>query len=514
MAGVKLSKVVLAVLLFVVPLASGGSTPTGPDDENWANSPEAYFLTAAERKEWDGLRSRDNRIDFIERYWLKRDPTPGTAANEFRDLVLARIRTADQRYRIEKIPGSRTAQGFVFIVFGTPARVEEQHAPPLPPPRRLAAGDTYDAVGIREGTETTHTWIYDTRRTPKILQALGVPSLSMTFVMEPNRHKDELQNPGLVHEYREKLARQTIVNPDLVPAPSVPLAALAPAAPAAPRLSGIPLSAAVRAILEKAPPQAVSEDEKQPLFGSAVLWGARDKPETLAWVFLPEGKRASEKLSFHALIRADAGGREIAAGSEAATSSSTLPTARPGRVLVRRFNLPPGNYSASFAVTEEGERPVASGTIPVRVPELEADFAISSMLVSAGISPPVKGGESSFLFGSAEALPRADATFSRTESLWYFVQLANVSEGDKITQEVRLLHGPRTVAAHPASPAQLQEIAPGRYAFGYELPLSSLEPGSYVLYVTVRDGAGHNVLRRADFRVVPPEATRTSANSR
>ena len=68
MADVKLSNVVLAVLLFVPPLASGGSTPTGPDDENWANSPEAYFLTAAERKEWDGLRSRDNRVDFIERY--------------------------------------------------------------------------------------------------------------------------------------------------------------------------------------------------------------------------------------------------------------------------------------------------------------------------------------------------------------------------------------------------------------------------------------------------------------
>ena len=513
MADVKLSNVVLAVLLFVVPLASGGSTPAGPDDENWANSPEAYFLTAAERKEWDGLRSRENRVDFIERYWLKRDPTPGTTENEFRDLVLARIRTADKRYRIEKIPGSRTAQGFVFIVFGTPARVEEQHAPPLPPTRRLAAGDTYEAVGIREGTETTHTWIYDTRRTPKILQALEVPSLSMTFVMEPNRHKDELQNPGLVNEYRERLARKTIVNPDLVPAPAAPMAALAPIAAAPPPLAVAPLSAAVRAVLEKAPPQAVSEDAKQPVFGSAVLWGSRDKAETIAWAFLPEGK-PGEKLTLHALVRADEGGREIAVGSEPAAASTTLPTARPGRVLMRRFDLPPGNYSASFAVTGEGDRPVASGTIPVRVPELEGDFAISSMLVSAGMSPPGKGGESSFLFGSAEALPRADATFSRTESLWYFVQLANVSEGDKVTQELRLLRGPRTVAARPASPAQLQEIAPGRYAFGYELPLSSLEPGSYVLYVTVRDGAGHSVLRRADFRVVPAEATRTSANSR
>ncbi len=511
MAPMKLFTGLLALALVLVPLVSSGSIPTGPDDENWANSPQAYFLTAAERREWNGLHSSESRLDFVERYWLKRDPSPGTAANEFRDLVLARIRTAVARYRIEKIPGSRTSQGFVFVVFGTPARVQETHTAPPPPPRRPVAGSPDLPVGIAEGTETTHTWIYDLERTPNVLNALGVPSFSVNFVMEPNRHKDELQNPGLVHEYRERLARKTIVNPDLMPAPAVPMAALAPIAPAPRPLTVMPLSAAVRAILEKAPPQAVSEDEKQPVFGNAVLWGTRDKPETLAWVFLPEGREAGTgKLTFHALIRADEGGREITAGSENAAASSTLPTARPGRVFVRRFDLPPGNYSASFAVTGEGDRPVASGTIPLRVPELEGDFAISSMLVSAGMSPPGKGGESSFLFGSAEALPRADATFSRTESLWYFVQLANLSEGDKVTQELRLLHGPRTVAARPASPVQLQEIAPGRYAFGYELPLSSLEPGSYVLYVTVRDGAGHSVLRRADFRVLAPP-TKVSA---
>jgi len=144
------------------------------------------------------------------------------------------------------------------------------------------------------------------------------------------------------------------------------------------------------------------------------------------------------------------------------------------------------------------------------VPELEGDFAISSMLVSAGMSPPGREGDSAFSIGPSQALPRADATFARTESLWYFVQLANVAEEDKVTQELRLLRGPRTVAARPPAPAQLREIGPGRYAFGYELPLSSLEPGSYVLYLTVRDGQGHSVLRRADFRVLD-RGTKVSA---
>ncbi len=513
MAKVKVSRSLL-LLLFLVPgpLASDMVSPSS-NDEDWANSPEAYFLTGEERKEWQGLRSRESRQDFIGRYWLKRDPSPGTAPNEFRDLVLSRIKTADARYRIEKTPGSRTSQGFVFIVFGTPARVQERHAASPPPPRRLNPGERDSAVGFIEGTETTHTWIYDRERTPKLLEALGVPTLSVNFVVEPNRHHDELQQPGLVNEYRERLARKTIVNPDLVPAADAPAAA--EAAPPPPQPALLPLSAGVRGMLEKAPPQGIVEDEGRPVFGSAVLWGARESPETLTWVFLPGKEMGAEKLTLHALVRAEHGGPETVSGSEAAEPSTVLPTARPGRVVVRSFDLPAGNYSASLAVTAEGERLLASASLTLRVPTLRSDFAVSSMVVAAGITPLGKSADKSFVFGPAEVLPRADASFARTESLWYFVQLANVSDAEKVTQEVRLRRGADTVAARPPAPAELQQLAPGRYAFGYEIPLSGLEPGSYVLYVTVRDSEGHSALRRADFRVIPAaQAPQNPAASR
>jgi hypothetical protein len=281
------------------------------------------------------------------------------------------------------------------------------------------------------------------------------------------------------------------------------MAAVAPAALlAAPPSTILPLAPAVRAALEKAPPQGTPEDEKRPVFGTAVLWGARDKPDTVVWIFLPEGvDSGTGKLAVQALIRVDDGGREVVTGSEPASVSTLLPTVRPGRVLTRHFDLAPGNYSAALAVTGEGDRILASATIPLRVPELQNDFAISSMLLSAGTSPSGKGADEFFQLGTVTALPRADATFSKSESLWYFVQLANIAEDAKVTQELRLMRGPRTVAARTA-PAELQEIAPGRFALGYELPLSSLEPGTYVLYVTVRDGQGHSAMRRADFRLL------------
>ena len=511
MASLKLRSF-LAVALLALPVALRALPPEIGIEEDWSKSPEAYFLTSEEKREWSQLRSRENRMDFIERYWLKRDPSPGTPGNEFRNLVRERIKTADAKYAIGKKIGSRASQGYVFIVFGTPARVQQSHQAPLERPRNTQLGDgVSSAVGLVEGNETTISWLYDRERTPKLLEALNIPTLQINFVIEPNRPRDDLQNPGLVHDYNEKLARRSIVNPDLVPAAAAPVAAVAPAAVlAAPPSAILPLAPAVRAALEKAPPQGTPEDEKRPVFGTAVLWGDREKPDTVAWIFLPEGMdSAAEKLAVHALIRADDGGREVVTGSEPALASTLLPTVRPGRVLTRHFDLPPGNYTASLAVTGPGDRLVASATLPVRVPELDTDFAISSMLLSAGTSPTGKGTDDVFQLGTVQALPRADATFSKSESLWYFVQLANVAQDAKVTQELRLMRGPKTVAARSA-PVELQEIGPGRYALGYELPLASLEPGTYVLYVTVRDGQGHSALRRADFRLVE-QATKVSS---
>jgi GWxTD domain-containing protein len=496
------TRFLLAAVVLLLPLGLRALPPRTDIEEDWSKSPEAYFLTSEERREWAQLKSRESRVDFIERYWLKRDPSPGTAPNEFRDLVRSRIQTADAKYPIGKKPGSRASQGYVFIVFGTPARVQQSHQAPLERPRLDEFGVSPSAVGLTEGNETTITWYYDTERTPKLLETLNIPSLQINFVIEPNRPRDDLQNPGLVHDYNEKLARLTIVNPDMVSAAVAPVISAPAAVAAAPVSALLPLAPAVRSLLEKAPPQGTLEDEKRPVFGTAVLWGARDKPDTVAWIFLPEAlSPATDKLTVHALIRADDGGREVVTGSEPGSTSTLLPTVRPGRVLTRHFDLAPGNYSAALAVTGEGDKVLASATVPVRVPELDTDFAISSVLLSAGMSPTSKGTEDSFQIGTVEALPRADATFSRTESLWYFVQLANVAADAKVTQELRLMRGPKTVAARSA-PVELQEIGPGRFALGYELALAPLEPGTYVLYVTVRDGQGHSALRRADFRLL------------
>jgi GWxTD domain-containing protein len=115
-------------LMFLSALMQGPATAQTAD---WSKSPEAYFLTSEERQAWNGLRSDDARQQFRVTWWKRRDPTPGTDRNEFQELVLGRIRRADAEFTIGKTPGSRSAQGLVYIVLGPPSARQQTIGPIL-----------------------------------------------------------------------------------------------------------------------------------------------------------------------------------------------------------------------------------------------------------------------------------------------------------------------------------------------------------------------------------------------
>jgi GWxTD domain-containing protein len=463
--------------------------------EDWADSPEAYFLTAAERAEWKTLDSREARHAFQERYWLKRDPSAGSERNEFRELVLARIATADKRWPIEGTPGSRTNRGFLFIVFGGPARIRDEHAPQ---PSRFRSN-----AGGFEGTETVTTWIWDRERTPHILDALGRPSFEVEIIVEPTRHGDAIHSPGLVKEMREKIAAKSIVNPDLVAAASggsaLPAGGGEPAS--SPALAHAALDPAVRAVLESAP---AASRPGAAVFGSAVLWRTSGNPEALVWFHLPPTP-PGHKRRLAGIVRRENGGEEVASISEPAATSNAFSSAAPGEVLLRRLDLPTGIYDAAFAVLEDGAaQPVASASCQLAVPDLAEGFAVSPLLVTRGPAAAAAGSASPSTLGGTVVPPRSDATFAASESLWAMIELANAPDPSKVTIETRLRKGAEVVESKAPFPAGAQAIADGRALAGFEVPLEDLDPGDYRLYVLVRDGVGpadRYVLRSADFRV-------------
>lgn len=451
----------------------------------WLDSPQATFMTNAERQEWWTLHTAEEREAFQDRYWARRDPTPGTPRNEFREMLTKRIAEADRKYTIDKrTPGSQTWRGQVYLVFGPPARVSSFQTNGQGQPLGTASIMNPTSIAVT-GNEVTETWFYEHARTPKILDVVGLPELEFRFVIEPAKLTDDLQTPGIFHQLRDRIAQRTVLNDIVVPATT-----------AASSISTTKeLTSDVITALDHA------ADSGAPL-RSSTLWSG-DNANTTFWLVAPSVARADGQLSLYGRVK-DSTGKTVATIARGVGSSDSYSMQREGALVAdATVQLPPGEYDAAFVLNNQKNASLASGTTHIIVPESQSQFAVSSLVITDRVETSARG----VAMGRVHVRPRADATFTTNESMWYFFQVANPSDPAKVTVAIRLRHGAAPPTSPTVVPAALESIGPGRYMSGFELPLKDLAPGDYTLYVSVHDPAGaEDVLRRADFRVVgaPP----------
>ena len=89
------------------------------------NEDVAYLIRSAERSAFLGLTTDAEREHFIEQFWLRRDPTPGTAANEMKEEHYRRIGVANQKFLAGSgTPGWKTDRGRIYITYGPPDELE------------------------------------------------------------------------------------------------------------------------------------------------------------------------------------------------------------------------------------------------------------------------------------------------------------------------------------------------------------------------------------------------------
>jgi GWxTD domain-containing protein len=102
----------------------------------WMNEDVAYIITDDERAVFQKLTNDEERNKFIEQFWLRRDPTPGTVENELKEEHYRRIKHANQRFRtVSGRPGWRTDRGHMYIVYGPPDELEDHpRGPQMPYP--------------------------------------------------------------------------------------------------------------------------------------------------------------------------------------------------------------------------------------------------------------------------------------------------------------------------------------------------------------------------------------------
>ena len=93
--------------------------------KKWIEEEVAYIITSKEKSVFLQLKTDRERDIFIEAFWKQRDPTSGTARNEFKEEHYRRVSYANEYFgRGTPRPGWKTDQGRIYIVLGKPNSIE------------------------------------------------------------------------------------------------------------------------------------------------------------------------------------------------------------------------------------------------------------------------------------------------------------------------------------------------------------------------------------------------------
>ena len=91
--------------------------------KKWINQDVLYIISDTEKRAFKQLTTDEERYQFIEQFWLRRDPTPDTVDNEARNEHYRRIAYANERFA-SGYPGWKTDRGRIYISFGPPDQIE------------------------------------------------------------------------------------------------------------------------------------------------------------------------------------------------------------------------------------------------------------------------------------------------------------------------------------------------------------------------------------------------------
>jgi GWxTD domain-containing protein len=116
--------------------------------KDWLEKDVPYIITDQERAAFKKLATDEERENFIELFWRRRDPDPDTDENEYREEYYERIAYANEHYA-SGVPGWKTDRGRIYIMYGKPDELETH-----------PSGGSYDRPSY-EGGGTTSTYPFE-----------------------------------------------------------------------------------------------------------------------------------------------------------------------------------------------------------------------------------------------------------------------------------------------------------------------------------------------------------------
>jgi GWxTD domain-containing protein len=127
--------------------------------KKWLDEDVIYIISDEERKAFKQLSNDEERDQFIEAFWQRRDPTPDTEENEFKEEHYRRIEYANEHFAAG-IPGWKSDRGRIYIMYGAADEIDSH-----------PSGGDYERP-IEEGGGQTSTFPFEDWRY-RYLEGIG-----------------------------------------------------------------------------------------------------------------------------------------------------------------------------------------------------------------------------------------------------------------------------------------------------------------------------------------------------
>ena len=127
--------------------------------KKWLDEDVRWIISDEEKAAFKQLSNDAERDAFIENFWLRRDPTPDTEENEFKEEHYRRIAYANEHFAAG-VPGWRTDRGRIYVIYGKPDEIESH-----------PSGGFYERP-MEEGGGSTSTYPFETWRY-RYLEGIG-----------------------------------------------------------------------------------------------------------------------------------------------------------------------------------------------------------------------------------------------------------------------------------------------------------------------------------------------------
>ncbi len=496
--------------------------------KKWLNEDVSYIITDEERKAFKGLNTDEEREQFVEQFWLRRDPSPDTQENEYKEEHYRRIAYANEHYPAG-IPGWKTDRGRIYISYGPPDEIDSH-----------PSGGSYERP-MAEGGGTTSTYPFEDWRY-RYIEGLG-NDINIEFVdntmsgeyhmtMDPSEKDALLYVPGAGLTMAEQMGlsdkTQRFQNTD--------------GTHLGQSLSGQPVSYSeferINQFAKLQAPPIIKFKDLEAAISSRITYNILPMNVRVDYVRVTESsvlanitvqfenrdlqfqmKDGVQKSVVNLFGRITNMTRRPVTTFEKPLEIDAPPDmlqkyAQQRSVYQQSVPLAPGRYRLNIVAKDTLAGNMNNYEVALDVPHFEEERLASSSLILADTIErlPTKSiGGGMFAIGDTKVRPRVGGKFLKEERLGIYMQFYNFGEDQKtkkpsgeVAYEITKVGSTEHLLSFAEDLSKIPNSSASQVTIEKLLPLGSLPPATYTLKVKATDKTNNQTVEQTANFIVSP----------